>query len=228
MNGTRSLSLLISLLMLSGCDRPAEPIEPVASGSGMSSTPASAPVAAAPPAIPPPSPTAPDGAAVSTAQALLMPTQGRTAGGEISFQMEEGGLRMTGRITGLTASAAHGFHIHEIGDCSAPDASSAGAHFNPIGHPHGQVGTDPHHAGDMPNLQADAQGAVSVDLLLPTLEIGSSGPRDVLGRAVVVHEQADDYATQPAGNSGARIACGVIGRVLTAPSNAAPDAGDPR
>lgn len=226
MTGLRSLSLVIPLLMLSGCDRPAEPIEPVASGSGMSSTPASVPVDAAPPATPPLTSTAP--AAVSTAQALLMPTQGRTAGGEISFQSEESGLRITGRVTGLTASATHGFHIHEIGDCSAPDASSAGGHFNPTSLPHGQVGADPHHAGDMPNLQADAQGEVAVDLLLPSLEIGSSGPRDVLGRAVVVHEQADDYATQPAGNSGARIACGVIGRVLTAPPTAAPDAGDPR
>lgn len=216
-----TLSLLIPLLVI-GCDRPAEPVEPVAASSttpSMPATPESLRTDSAPPA-----PVASD--ATLSAQAVLMPTQGHSTGGELSLQVENGALRVTGRVTGLTTPAAHGFHIHEIGNCSAPDASSAGDHFNPTALPHGQLGTGTHHAGDMPNLSADAQGEAQVDLLLPALEIGSNGPRDVLGRAVVVHEQADDYTTQPSGNSGARIACGVITRSLAPTATETTSGGD--
>lgn len=217
MKRLRCLPLLMPLLLI-GCDRPSEPIEPVAARATTPALPSlpTAPSFSPPHATPPLANGIDASGTVSTAQALLMPTRDHHAGGTLSMQIENGALRVIGRITGLSPLAEHGFHIHELGDCSAPDGSSAGGHFNPSGHPHGQRDAGPHHAGDLPNLRADAKGETAVDVLLPALEIGTKGPRDVLGRAAVVHEQADDYRTQPAGNSGARIACGVIGRTLSA------------
>ena len=230
MNRLRCLPLLIPLLLI-GCDRPAEPVEPVATRVTAPTLP-SLPTARSDDspshAMPPLAPGIDASGAVSTAQAVLMPTRDHRAGGSLLMQIENDALRVTGRITGLTTLAAHGFHIHEQGDCSAPDGSSAGGHFNPTGLPHGQRDADPHHAGDLPNLHADAKGETAVDVLLPGLEIGTKGPRDVLGRAAVVHEQADDYRTQPAGNSGARIACGVIGHTLSAAPIETIDDGNPR
>lgn len=150
--------------------------------------------------------------ATLAARVVLAPTEGHAAAGELTLSPVDGGLQVTGRITGLTAGAQHGFHVHETGDCSAPDASSAGGHFNPHGAAHGdRSGGGEHHAGDMPNLVADASGNASVDGRVDGLEVGTGGASDVLGKAVVVHLQPDDYASQPAGNAGARIACGVIG-----------------
>jgi superoxide dismutase, Cu-Zn family len=208
----RTLSLLIPLLLI-GCDKPNDPVEPVAA-TAPAVTPAPVPEAAPPP----PPMTGAD--ATMGAQAVLMPTQGNTAGGELTLTPAAGGLRLTGRLTGLAAGATHAFHIHEIGDCSDPAAESAGPHFNPGGEPHGNRDAGPHHAGDMPNVVADATGGAEVDLMLGDLELGSNGPRDVLGRALIVHAQPDDYSTQPSGNAGARIACGVIGRTTdsTAPA----------
>jgi len=112
-------------------------------------------------------------------------------------------------VQGLKPGQEHGLHIHEKGDCSAPDAMSAGGHFNPQGKPHGQPGSAEHHAGDLPALKADKSGRahVQVDVSGITLK---PGPTSIIGRAVVVHADPDDYKTQPTGNSGARIACGVI------------------
>ena len=105
-------------------------------------------------------------------------------------------------------------HIHQNGDCSAPDGSSAGDHFNPTGAPHGNpTGDDAgaqHHAGDMPNVTADDKGNARVDLRVQGVTLGDGGENDVLGKAVIVHADADDYSSQPSGNAGARIACGVI------------------
>ena len=206
----RTLSLLIPLLLI-GCDKPNDPVEPVAT-TAPATTPAPAPEPAPAP-MPPPMATTD---ATMDAQAVLMPTQGNTAGGELTLTPESGGLRLTGRLTGLTAGATHAFHIHETGDCSDPAAESAGPHFNPGGQPHGNRDAGPHHAGDMPNVVADSGGNADVNLMLGDLELGSNGPRDVLGRALIVHAQADDYSTQPSGNAGARIACGVIGRTTDA------------
>lgn len=205
----RTLSMLIPLLLI-GCNKPADPVEPVATTAPAASTPAPAP---APAPLPPPVSTS---TAAGSAQAVLMPTQGNTAGGELSLAAEGTGLRLTGRLTGLSAGATHAFHVHEKGDCSDPAAESAGPHFNPDAQPHGNRDSGPHHAGDMQNLVADATGAANVDVLLADLELGTNGPRDVLGRALIVHAQPDDYTTQPSGNAGARIACGVIGRTADA------------
>jgi Cu-Zn family superoxide dismutase len=140
----------------------------------------------------------------------LEPTQGNTASGTLTLTQEATGVRLAGTLQGLKPDAQFGFHIHEKGDCSAPDASSAGDHFNPANAQHGNPDGDAHHAGDMHNVKSDAQGNAQVDALADAVSLDGSQPAGVIGRAVVLHEKPDDYATQPSGNSGNRIACGVI------------------
>lgn len=199
-------------LMLAACDRPADPNEPTAEDRAAAA--AAAPAATPPAAVaaPPPEAAMPPARVEGpvAARAAMMPTAGNAANGELLLVPENGGLRLTGRLSGLTAGAEHGFHVHEKGDCSAPDASSAGDHFNPSGAPHGDPGAEPHHAGDMPNLMVDAQGNAEVNLMLPGLTLADGGANDVLGRAIVLHAARDDYSTQPSGNAGARIGCGLI------------------
>ena len=120
------------------------------------------------------------------------------------------GVHLRGEIGGLAPNSTHAIHIHEKGDCSAADASSAGGHFNPSGSPHGKVGAGAHHGGDMDNIVANPQGVARVDVHASGVILGGGAPNDVAGRAVVVHASADDYRTQPTGNAGARLACGVI------------------
>ena len=105
----------------------------------------------------------------------------------------------------------HGLHIHEKGDCSAPDAASAGAHFNPAHSHHGGPDTAERHAGDFGNVEADASGKVHVELKDKNMKL--SGPDSIMGKSVVVHEKEDDLKTDPSGNSGARVACGMIAAV---------------
>jgi len=142
------------------------------------------------------------------ATASLKPTQGNTASAMVGFQQMKAAVLVTVDAQGLPPGQ-HGFHIHEKGDCSAPDGTSAGGHFNPTGQPHGDPGKGEHHAGDIPMLEADANGNAHLETRLEGLTIGS-GPTDIVGRAVIIHVAPDDYHTQPTGNSGARVACGVI------------------
>lgn len=146
------------------------------------------------------------------AHVVLAAASGSHAAGHLALVATPAGVHITGRIRGLAPDSTHGFHIHATGDCSAPDASSAGGHFNPTYQPHGHPGSASHHAGDMPNQHANAAGVASVDVLDPDIELGTGSATDVLGRAIIVHAQADDYTSQPAGAAGARIACGVITR----------------
>ncbi|MFU8815860.1 MAG: superoxide dismutase family protein [Pseudomonadales bacterium] len=152
------------------------------------------------------------GSAPSATQAHveLAPTEGSEVRGSLTFTDEGGALRLHGTITGLEPGSARGFHIHEFGDCSAPDATSAGGHWNPQGHDHGRRSQGEFHAGDMDNITADASGSVTVDDVLTGLEIGTGSARDVVGRSVIVHKGTDDYVSQPTGDAGARAACGVI------------------
>jgi len=150
-------------------------------------------------------------AQINEARAELAPTQGNRARGTVTVSPDNRGLRVSGTVANLRANGEHGFHIHAVGDCSAADASSAGDHFNPGNHNHGNPGTSaPHHAGDMPNLKADARGNASFAFRISGVTLGDGGEADVLGKAIVIHADADDYASRPAGNAGARIACGVI------------------
>ena len=143
------------------------------------------------------------------ATATLTPTAGNTVGGTVTFMPSGNGVAVAAKVTGLPPGS-HGFHIHAKGDCSAPDASSAGDHYNPTSKPHGDPASAEHHAGDMPMLVADASGNATLNATVAGLKIGSG--EDIVGKAVVVHKDPDDFKTQPSGNSGARIACGVIKR----------------
>lgn len=143
--------------------------------------------------------------------ASLQSTTGNTATGAVSFTQNGDKVRVSGVVRGLKADAEHGFHLHQKGDCSSPDAMSAGGHFNPGGQPHGQHGGPLHHAGDLPSLKADASGVAQFSFETSAIAVGS-GASDVVGRALIVHRDADDYTTQPTGNSGPRVACAVITR----------------
>jgi len=142
------------------------------------------------------------------AVAELAPTAGNTTKGTVTFSQKDRVVLVVARMSGLTPGS-HGFHVHEKGDCSAADAMSAGGHFNPLGKPHAHPSTAERHTGDMPMLVADASGNATLTAELDLLGIGA-GAGDVVGKSVVVHKDPDDFTTQPAGNSGPRIACGVI------------------
>ena len=142
------------------------------------------------------------------ATATLEPTKGNTAAGTVSFQQHGDHVMVTAKLSGLKPNQEHGMHAHEKGDCSGGDGMSTGGHFNPTAKPHGPQDAE-HHAGDMPALKADANGNVDTSFHLTGVSIGS-GTTDLVGRGVIVHAGPDDYKTQPTGNSGARIACGVI------------------
>lgn len=146
-----------------------------------------------------------------TARAVLSPTAGNRASGTLYFTQQGDRLLVSGEIRGLQPNSEHGFHIHEKGDCSSPDAMSAGGHYNPDKHAHGRYGQSEHHAGDLPSLRADAAGVASVNFESSDFRVGA-GEHNVIGRSVVVHRDPDDFTSQPAGNSGPRLACGVIQR----------------
>lgn len=141
--------------------------------------------------------------------AVLQPTSGNTARGLVIFEPKAGGVHVTGLVQNLEPNSKHGVHVHEYGDCSAGDASSAGAHYSPSASEHGGT-TPPRHAGDLGNIEADAKGLAKIDLTVPDVTTnGSAAP--LVGRGLVVHAKADDLKTQPSGDSGPRIACGVLG-----------------
>ncbi len=149
----------------------------------------------------------------STAQeavANLASASGSLVSGKLVLKPMGGGVHITGEVGGLKPGDTRGFHIHEKGDCSAADASSAGGHFNPGAQPHGRAGQGAHHAGDTDNIVADARGIARVNAHVQGVSLGGGAANDIAGRAIIVHAAADDYATQPTGNAGARVACGVI------------------
>jgi superoxide dismutase, Cu-Zn family len=147
----------------------------------------------------------------ATATADMRPTQGYAASGKVEFVQSGNGVHVAVDLVGLAPNTEHGFHVHERGDCSSSDAMSAGGHFNPEGVSHGSYEHAPHHAGDLPNVKADARGEVHTSFDTGALSVGS-GAGDVVGKAVVVHREADDYKSQPAGNSGPRVSCGIIAK----------------
>ena len=178
----RILPLAASIALLAGC----------------ASTPTSASTAA------------PAAGSADMASVALAPSSGSMVSGKLMLMPMGDGVHITGEIGGLAPNSTHGFHIHEKGDCSAADASSAGGHFNPGGDSHGRASAPHHHLGDNDNLVADANGVAHVNAHFANAVLGGSGADDIVGKAVVVHANADDYTSQPSGNAGARIACGVI------------------
>lgn len=142
------------------------------------------------------------------AVASMGPTQGQTVQGLVTFQASGDQVWVHARFTGLPPGSEHGFHVHENGNCASADGSSAGGHFNPARQAHGPQDAE-HHAGDMPSLKADAQGVIDQRFVLHHASL-DGGPTALVGRSVILHANADDFKTQPTGNSGPRIACGVI------------------
>ncbi len=143
-----------------------------------------------------------------TARATLEGRSGSSLSGQATFTEVEGGVLVELEVH-HTPPGWHAVHVHETGDCSAPDASSAGAHFNPSGMAHGAPHALQHHAGDLGNMWVDEHGEGRHVLLMPELTV-RDGPSSVRGRALIVHEKDDDLSTQPTGNAGGRIGCGVI------------------
>ena len=143
------------------------------------------------------------------ATADLQPTKGSKTAGKITFTQSGDKVRVAGEVTGLRPGAEHGFHIHEAGDCSSGDGMSAKGHFNPHGKPHGDPKSAERHAGDLPSLKAGKDGRARIDATVDAISIGQ-GAGNIVGRGLIIHADPDDYKTQPTGNAGARIACGVI------------------
>ena len=150
--------------------------------------------------------TVPDEPLRATAQ--LQPTKGNKTFGEATFEEAGGKVHVVIYIQGLKPGQEHGLHIHEAADCSG-DAMGAKGHFNPHGKPHGHPGQAERHAGDLPALKAAKDGRAKVDAMLDVITV-AAGPASVVGRGLIVHADPDDFKTQPTGNAGARIACGVI------------------
>jgi Cu-Zn family superoxide dismutase len=145
-----------------------------------------------------------------SATATLAPTSGSTAAGTVQLtQLGDGGVRVQVDLTGVPAGV-HGFHIHEKGDCG-DNGNAAGGHYNPMATPHGAPEADPHHAGDFGNVTADAGGNVHTTFTTRSITV-EEGPMTAIGHAIILHANPDDLTTQPSGNAGPRIACGVVTR----------------
>ena len=142
------------------------------------------------------------------ATAQLQPTKGNKTFGEATFEQVGDKVRVVVFVQGLKPGQEHGLHVHEAADCSG-DAMGAKGHFNPHGKPHGRHGSAERHAGDLPTLKANKAGRANVQVDTDIITV-SPGPASIIGRGLVVHADPDDYKTQPTGNAGARIACGVI------------------
>lgn len=149
-------------------------------------------------------------AASKEAVAVVYPASGSACKGIVRIAQDTSSVKIVADLEGLAPGSKHAFHVHEYGDCSAPDASSAGSHYDPVQTKHHGMPNDKmSHAGDMGNIEADANGKVHFELRLEGASIdGVQSP--VLGRAVIVHANPDDFS-QPVGNAGGRVGCGVIG-----------------
>ncbi len=132
----------------------------------------------------------------------------KVTGRAVFTELPSGGVKAEVWIENATPGT-HGLHIHEKGDCSAPDAASAGGHFNPAGNPHASPSDAAHHNGDFGNIEIGADGKGHLEITSNMLTV-KPGPNSVVGKSIVFHEKADDLKTQPTGNAGGRFGCGVI------------------
>ena len=198
MNKTLALALLVPAAICTGCGN--NGISTATAADAPGGGPGRGAGAAAAPSAP------------ANVRVSLIAAAGNTVKGDLTLTNAGGAVAIRGQITGLAPGKEHGFHIHETGDCSAPDFTSAGGHYNPTMDPHGKPSSGSHHLGDIENLKADDKGNANIDVTVKGATIGDKdkGPGEILGKALVVHAMPDDYKTQPSGASGARIACGVI------------------
>lgn len=144
---------------------------------------------------------------VSQAQAIIRPLGDNSIQGKVTFTLVSDGVKIVADIDGLTPGE-HGFHVHEFGECSGKDGATAGAHFNPTKSPHGGPDSSERHVGDLGNLVADHNGHAHYEKVDKLIQL--QGKNSILGRSIIIHADKDDYVTQPAGASGAKIGCGVI------------------
>jgi Cu-Zn family superoxide dismutase len=148
-------------------------------------------------------------ASVKQAVAVLHPTAGNKCHGVVHFTQDGDSVKVVADLEGLSPGQKHAFHIHQFGDCSSPDGMSAGGHYNPENHPHGLPDGAARHAGDLGNVEAKDDGTAHYEITVQNISIaGTKNP--IIGRAVIVHAKPDD-GSQPTGNAGGRIGCGVIG-----------------
>lgn len=146
---------------------------------------------------------------IEKAIAVLYPTEGSEVNGMITFQNMPGSkVKVTAEVYNLTPGK-HGFHVHENGDCSAEDGTSAGGHYFMENDQHGPLDKMETHIGDLGNLEADENGTAKTTFLTEKLTL--NGIKNIIGRGIIVHAGEDDLKTQPTGGAGARVACGVIG-----------------
>jgi Cu-Zn family superoxide dismutase len=140
----------------------------------------------------------------------LEPKNGSEVTGTATFRAEDGGVVLDIEVANAPPGE-HAFHLHQIGDCSAPDGSSAGGHWNPEHQDHGKWGSAPFHLGDVGNISIDETGSGSFHMVSELWTMGTGEPNDIVGKSVILHAGADDFTSQPTGAAGGRIACGVIG-----------------
>lgn len=144
----------------------------------------------------------------SKAVAVVHPLKGQEVNGTVTFVKVDDGVRVTAHLEGLD-EGRHGFHIHQYGDCTAPDGTSAGGHYNPTDMQHGAPTAEQRHMGDMGNIVAGSEG--QADLSYTDTHIKLNGPNSIIGHGIIVHQGEDDLESQPSGAAGPRIGCGVIG-----------------
>lgn len=145
----------------------------------------------------------------ATATATLQALGDSGVSGTLTFTEVHGGVQVEGTIKGLPPRTKHGFHVHEVGDCSSPDGKSTGGHFNPMTVDHGAIDGDPSHVGDLGNVAADDAGTATVSVLKRGASL-TSGVTNIAGRGLILHADEDDLTSQPTGAAGARVACAVI------------------
>lgn len=199
---------MLFALALAACSKstapaPAEPATPEPSNQNeVPATDSTPPVEPAKPVEPPPPP------APLRAKVELAPASKSNVRGTATFLEVDGGVEITANLEGLKPGE-HGWHVHANGDCSAPDASSAGDHFNPDNHKHGAPEADERHAGDFGNLTAGKDGKATKTITMKGASL-ADGAGSLVGKALIIHDKKDDLKTQPSGNAGPRVACGVI------------------
>ncbi len=152
---------------------------------------------------------APAKAPEKTAVAVLESRSDSHVTGKATFREANGKVTLNLEIDGAEPGT-HAVHLHEKGDCSAPDGASAGGHWNPTHENHGKWGTAPFHRADIGNVEVGADGKGSLTMTTDLWSIGGTPETDVVGKAIIVHAKADDFTTQPTGNAGGRVACGVV------------------
>lgn len=158
-----------------------------------------------------PSSTTPGTGGPSTATATLQGAPGDGIAGTVTFHATDDGVHVVAEVQGVDGAGKHGFHVHENGQCDHEGEqhfTSAGGHFNPTGVEHACPPTDPRHAGDLGNIEVGANGSARMEMTSDQLSL--SGPNSVIGKAIILHASPDDCKTQPTGNAGDRLACGVV------------------